>query len=458
MKSTLILLFAKIFEKGIMFLFFMLLAQKFGKEEFGEFSYYFTIATLLFVLFDLGGEFYQIREFTKTEKLKNFNTIFLIKSSMFVIILFITFIVNNNVYLLLLLGSYYLDSIISIFRSSLYKNGHYILESKFTIIEKSIFITIVFVNILTIEDIFIMYFAFLLSKFIYILILSKKFYKFKYILKTKRLFNLSFSKYYLYNAWSYVLHSFLVIVFVQIDIIMLKQMNISFGDIGLYSAAVKIYMTIIIFADVLFKLYYPLVAKYVQNGEQEILKKLILKIQDTNLFFSIYFAIITMLFAPEIISLAFGNEFIESSKMLILLSIIIIFRFSMYTYTAILSSSHLNYIKLYTSLACVVTNIILNYILIPIYGVYGAIIATILTEILLVFLYKISSFKVIFTNFLTKQEIAIVLIGVLMLFVFLNYQFSLLEKFIFLVFVILSLSFNIQDIKTKLNFQKVIDE
>ncbi|MBE0515266.1 polysaccharide biosynthesis C-terminal domain-containing protein [Sulfurimonas sp.] len=458
MKNTITLLFAKMFEKGITFLFFMLLAQTFGKEVFGEFSYYFTIATLLFVLFDLGGEFYQIREFSKIERLKNFNTIFLIKSAIFLIIFATTFIITNNIYLLLLLGSYYLDSIISIFRSSLYKNGHYILESKFTIIEKSIFIVIVFANILSIQDILVMYFAFLLSKFIYVLILSKKFYKFRYILKTKRLFDLNFAKYYLTNAWSYVLHALLVVVFVQIDIIMLKQMNISFGDIGLYSAAVKIYMTVIIFADVLFKLYYPLVAKYVQNGEQETLKKLVLKIQDTNLFFSIYFAIITMLFAPEIISLAFGDEFVESSKMLILLSIIIIFRFSMYTYTAILSSSNLNYIKLYTSLACVVTNIVLNYILIPIYGVYGAIIATVLTEILLVVLYKISSFKVIFTNILTKQEIAIILFGVLMLFLFLNYHFSLLEKSIFLAVIAVSMIFNIQNIKTKLNFQKVINE
>jgi O-antigen/teichoic acid export membrane protein len=439
MKNTITLFFAKMFEKGIMFLFFMILAQTFGKEVFGEFSYYFTIATLLFVLFDLGGEFYQIREFSKAERLKNFNTIFLIKSAIFLIIFATTFIINNNIYLLLLLGSYYLDSIISIFRSSLYKNGYYILESKFTIIEKSIFITIVFANILSIQNILVMYFAFLLSKFIYILILSKKFYKFKYILKTKRLFDLNFAKYYLTNAWSYVLHALLVVVFVQIDIIMLKQMNISFGEIGLYSAAVKIYMTVIIFADVLFKLYYPLVAKYVQNGEQETLKKLVLKIQDTNLFFSIYFAIIIMLFAPEIISLAFGEEFVESSKMLILLSIIIIFRFSMYTYTAILSSSNLNHIKLYTSLACVVNNIVLNYILIPIYGVYGAIIATIVTELLLVVSFKVSSYRIIFTNYITKNEVYKITTAVFFLSITYFYNIEIMYKVGILLFVVAAL-------------------
>ncbi|WP_033916067.1 oligosaccharide flippase family protein [Campylobacter sputorum] len=171
MKNTLILLFAKMFEKGIMFFFFILFARTFGKHAFGEFSYFFTIATTLFVIFDLGGEFYQIREFSKIEKLKNFNTIFILKTAIFFVILSITCFVNNNLFLLLLVISFYMDCIISIFRSSLYKNGYYILEAKFTIIEKLIFIFIAILNIFTIKDIIIMYFAFLLSKLTYIFIL-----------------------------------------------------------------------------------------------------------------------------------------------------------------------------------------------------------------------------------------------------------------------------------------------
>ena len=454
MKDTLVLLFAKMFEKGIMFLFFMLLAQQFGKGVFGEFSYYFTIASVLFVLFDLGGEFYQIREFSKSEKLKNFNTIFILKTVIFLSILGFVYFLSNSIYLLLLLVSYYIDSIISLFRSSLYKNGFYILESKFSIIEKLIFIALVTINIFTVESIFLMYLAFIVSKFIYILILMKRFYKLKYLFNIKKLFSLNFFKYYLFNSWSYILHSLLVVIFVQIDIVMLKQMNISFEEIGLYSAAVKIYMTVIIFADVLFKQYYPIVARYVQENNKVALKTLILKIQKTNLYFSIYFAMFTMLFANEIISLAFGDEFIESAKMLTILALIIIFRFSMYTYTAILSSSNLNYIKLYTSLACVVTNIGLNYILIPIYGVYGAIIATVITEILLVILYKISSFKIIFTNFITLQEFVIVLIAVGTMIFFWNYQIESLYK-IFIAFVMnFFLVINYKNIQQKLNFQK----
>jgi len=455
MKNTLTLLFAKMFEKGIMFLFFMLLAQTFGKEAFGEFSYFFTIASILFVLFDLGGEFYQIREFSKTERLKNFNSIFLIKSSIFLLVLLITLLTDSSMYLIILLISYYLDSIISLFRSSMYNNNLYILESKYTILEKLFFITLVITNVFTIHSILLMYLAFIVSKFVYLLILGKNFYSIKNLLHVKKLFSFKFSQYYLYNSWSYILHSLLVVVFVQIDIVMLKQMGTSFEEIGLYSAAVKIYMTVIIFADVLFKQYYPQVATYVHQNDKNALKKLILKVQKTNLYFSIYFSIFTMLFANEIIAVAFGNEFIESSKMLTILSLIIIVRFSMYTYTAILSSSNLNYIKLYTSLSCVIVNIVLNYFLIPIYGVYGAIVATVVTEVLLVVLYKYSSFKIIFTNYISWQEVTILLLGMGSFYISYYYEISLLEKFVILFILLLSLALNNNNIKQLLQFDKV---
>jgi len=231
-------------------------------------------------------------------------------------------------------------------------------------------------------------------------------------------------------------------------------MGISYEEIGLYSVALKIYAIAIIFADVLFKQYYPIVAKYVHNNDETLLKSLILKVQSTNLFFSIYFALIIILFSDEIIAIAFGNEFQESSNMLSILAIIVIFRFSMYTYTAILSSSNLNYIKLYTSIVCVLSNIVLNYILIPIYGVYGAIIATIITEILLVILYKVSSFKIIFTNYITMEEISTVILTIGAVFFISKVELNITEKSIIFFILLLPLVLNYKNIKQKLRFTK----
>jgi O-antigen/teichoic acid export membrane protein len=144
-----------------------------------------------------------------------------------------------------------------------------------------------------------------------------------------------------------------------------------------------------------------------------------------------------MLFANEIIGLAFGNEFIESAKMLTILSLIIIFRFSMYTYTSILSSSNL------------------NYILIPIYSVYGAIVATVITEILLVVSFKLTSLKLVFTNYINRYEVIVFLITLLSLMIMINFNIALLYKILFLLLIIIILLCNIKQIKLLLNFKEM---
>ncbi|MFA5502591.1 MAG: oligosaccharide flippase family protein [Sulfurovaceae bacterium] len=428
MKNTLILTLSKFFEKGIMFLFFALLAHHFGRESFGEFSYYFTIASIIFVLFDVGGEFYQIREFTKHESLKVFQNIFIIKTVIASLVIGIVLVLQEPLYLVLLVISFYLDSIISLFRSSLYKNSLYYQEAILTISEKIALIAIVFLNIMTVKDVIVMYLSFSLAKVVYLFFAVRRFYSLRYLFSSYKLYDRPFFKHYALNSWSYVLHALLVVIFVQIDIVMLKWMGVSFEEIGLYSAAVKIYFTVVIFADILFKQYYPKVSRLIHDNQSVALRDYILRIQSLNIYASALFAFVTMLFAHEIIAVAFGSEFAEAGNMLVLLSIIIVFRFSMYTYTALLSSSNLNHIKLITSLTCVGVNIGLNYLLIPLYGVYGALFATIVTEFILVAMFKISSFKIVFTNFLTFKEVVSLLLIFVSSYIFYKYQFKIIYK------------------------------
>lgn len=452
MKNTIILTVSRFFEKGIMFLFFILLARQFGKDCFGEFSYYFTIASTLFVLFDVGGEFYQIREFTKKESLKIFQNIFILKTIIATGVFLIVLLAQQHIYLLILISSFYLDSVISLFRSSFYKNSLYIQESILSIIEKIVFILLVFLNIFTIKNILFMYFAFFAAKFVYLMIAINRYYRFKYLINSFRLFSLKYFKHYALNSWSYILHSLLVVIFVQIDIIMLKQMGVAFDQIGLYSAAVKIYFAVIIFADILFKQFYPKVSIYLHKNDEAGLKVFILKIQSLNIYASAIFSFVTIIFSHEIISLSFGDGFSKASDMLILMSIIMVFRFSMYTYTALLSSSNLNHIKLVTSFTCVFINVILNYIFIPLYGVYGSLVATIITEFVLVAMYKISSFKIIFTNYFTLKEFSALGVVFVSSYFFSYYEIAIMYKITISVILLLSLFLNKTRIKTALSF------
>lgn len=453
MKNTLILIASKFFEKGIMFFFFMLLAQKFGKESFGQFSYYFAIASIVFVLFNLGGEFYQIREFTKKESLKVFQNIFIFKTLIATLVIIGALVSQKSTYVVILVISFYLESIISIFRSSLYKNGLYYHESILIIIEKSAFILLVIFNVFTLNDLVLMYSAFIVAKLVYLVVAIKKHYKFKYLASSLRLFDLKFLQRYVFNSWSYMLHALLVIIFVQIDIIMLKWMGVPFKEIGLYSAAIKIYMTLVVFADILFKQYYPKISHLIHTNDMTRLRTLTLKIQSMNIYLSLFFSIMTMLFAHEIIAFSFGSEFFGASNMLVLLSIIIVFRFSMYTYTALLSASSFNSIKVITSLTCVFINIGLNYVLIPEYSAYGALVATIVTEFVLVLMYKISSLKIIFTNFITIKEIFSVSTVLLSAYFLFFYKIEMGLKLLVAALALMIFVDNIKQIRTTLAFE-----
>lgn len=437
-----------------MFLFFVLLAHRFGSDSFGEFAYYFSIASIIFVLFDIGGEFYQIREFTKKESLKVFQNIFIFKTAVALPVLLITFLSGQSLFLLVLLSSYYLDSIISIFRSSFYRNGFYSEDALLIIVEKAVFIALVLFNVFMLNNILVMYLAFLAAKFVYLLVALNKYYSLRYLFSSFRLYDSRFFRYYAMNSWSYVLHALLVVVFVQIDVVMLKQMGISFDRIGLYSAAVKIYMTIVVIAEILFKQYYPKVSVYIHRKDTDGLRHLILKVQSLNIYASIVFAFVTMLFAHDIINLSFGSDFAEAARMLVMFSIVIVFRFSMCTYTALLSSSELNYMKLVTSLTCVVINICLNYLLIPQYGVYGALVATMVTEFILVTLYKMSSLRIVFTNILTAGEILAVSFVVAGSYFFTNYSLATSIKVTFAVAIGVALVVNKKKLKNAFLFDK----
>ncbi len=450
MKNTIILLSSKILEKLILFVFYILFARNFSEEIFGEFSYYFSISYILYILIDLGGEFYQTRILTQNENIKVFNAIVLLKTILMILVCFVTYLYFDNIYILLLLFSFYLESVISLFRSSFYKNSLFIESAYLSIYEKIFFLSLQLVNIFTLKNLLFLYVIFSLSKVLYIWLTISKYYKKRYL--SFKTLDFNFIKKYFVGSLSYILHSFLVAVFVQIDIIMLKSMDVSFQQIAIYSAAVKIILTAMVLPQILFNQYYPVVAKLYMEKQGEKLKLLLYDVQKINIYLSGIFAILIALFSYEIVFYTFGEKYIESSKLIMLFSIILLFRFSMYTYTATLSASEYNYVKIYTSIVCVLTNIGLNIWLIPIYGIYGALFATILTELLLVVLYKVSNVKIIGIKMFDFNEILLFasVVGILVIYYF---NFDLQTRLVLAFFLVLLLILTVKKQKSLLNFR-----
>src|SRR5690554_593725 len=156
MKNTTVLFFSKLFEKGSLFLFFIFFGRYFGRDAFGEYSYFFSIASFLFVFMDIGGEFYQIKLLAKAKTVNALFNIGLIKSVIALMILISTYCIKEY-FLSLLVLSFWTESIISIFRSAFYFEKKFLFAAGFNIIEKSFFIALFLFNSLAIESLFFMY-------------------------------------------------------------------------------------------------------------------------------------------------------------------------------------------------------------------------------------------------------------------------------------------------------------
>ncbi|MDN5290604.1 MAG: hypothetical protein PWQ06_843 [Anaerophaga sp.] len=403
MKNTTILFLSKFFEKGSLFLFFIFFGRYLGKEAFGEYSYFFSIASFLFVLMDIGGEFYQIKLFAKDRTINTLFNIGVIKSVISVLIL-IPIGLFNEYFLCLLVMSFWAESLISVFRSTFYFQKKFFFAAGFNIIEKLIFVALFIFNSFAIESLLFMYATLSISKIMHILLIA---YIKKDSITLKEInINFSFWKEYLRESWSYVLHSALVIFFGQLSIILLKKFEVSYGSIATYSVAIKIVMAIVtLFPDILFRQYYPTITRMIYIQQEESLTKYLSRIRKANVVLALILIGVLFLSANELIKYTFGNEFSDAVLLLVFLSPVLIFRFSMYPYSGILSGSDFNYLKIIASGSCTIINLTLNFILIPKYGIWGAGIAFVVTELSLFVIYKLASMKVLKLSYFPKSEI-----------------------------------------------------
>jgi O-antigen/teichoic acid export membrane protein len=102
-----------------------------------------------------------------------------------------------------------------------------------------------------------------------------------------------------------------------------------------------------------------------------------------GLFLSGFFiALFIYILSPIIIHIFFGNEFNYSIKILQIFIWIIVFVFPTNFLDYFLISSKNQWLDFWITLVPAFLNLILNFIFIPFYGVYGAVFSSIISQIL----------------------------------------------------------------------------
>ena len=169
----------------------------------------------------------------------------------------------------------------------------------------------------------------------------------------------------------------------QIDVLMLG-LFISAAEVGIYSVVVRI----IVLAEVVFGIFMPIFNPFVtdmhEKKEFSKLSSLIKVITRWNVTIS-FPVFLSLLFFPGFFLHFFGTQFVQASVCLTILVIAHLFSSISGLPSSIIFMSGRSDITFKNNSAMLLINVVLNYLLIPQYGILGAAIATGISLILIAF-------------------------------------------------------------------------
>jgi len=210
---------------------------------------------------------------------------------------------------------------------------------------------------------------------------------FSYILSTlllifvQKISNLTFSNFFdnsiqLINFGSKtVLSNAINLINYQADILMIGYFMTK-TDVGVYSIAVMFAKLIWILPDSIQRITFPLISEYHAKKMNESIHILVDKCMKYSCLFLVFCTTFFIFFGNKVISLVFGAEFEHSYFPLIILLIGTVLYGVTKSVGSIFASVGKVTLVYKIPLVSAISNIILNYVLIPVYGINGAAVAT----------------------------------------------------------------------------------
>ena len=445
-KNTFWLSISEVITRFLKFLLIIYVARILGAVEYGKFSFALNLVAILIIFADLGTSTIITRELSKDlKKGKEY------LSSLFSLKCFLTlftFLLINIIALFLtpdpgikrvifLLSFYGIFSSLFDFANSFFRARQKMEYEAVGKILNSVFcVGLGFIFLFKLPSIITLSYAYLIGIFIAVFsvffVLHKKFIPFGF--KIDR----AFWKKILSLSWPLAFIAIFTSVYHYMDSIMLGGWGY-LKETGLYNAAYKI-MDISVVPAILISLsFFPVISKSFKLGEK--------KEQRERIFLS-HLSILTILaiplimagvvLAPQIINFLYGKEYqasILAFQILIITAGIIYFSHPFYR---TLIAANLQKIIFWITFFGALLNMILNFLLIPKYTLYGAAVATLISYFLVFLLYLIFLRKKTSLSPFNKKYHNVLIVSLLssLLMIFLISQILVLKLNIILIILI----------------------
>ena len=422
-QNTLFLLIAYIFQKVLVFFYFIFLARYLGPTDFGVYSFVFSFLGMFSVFLDLGFGTVLIREISKNkEKTKEYiETSLGFKIILSVVVASVIIIVINLLgYQSVTRNLVYLSILWIIFESLAgtifaalrgWQNLRY--EAIGSILNKGAYVSIGLLFILLKLPLIAFSVPLVVGGLLYLiypLFVTKKFFKLGIALNKKIICD------FFKVSVSLIFGSIFATIFTAINIILISYFSSDYSA-GIFSAAFRIPMAILFLPSALGASIFPVFSSLVQKD-----RKRLMFIFEKSMFYMIFLSLpiifASLVLGNKIISLMYGKEFIASTIPFNIIMSALLFLFLDFLFSSLLTALDKQKQNAVLRAIGLAVNIILCFLLIPKYSYIGGAIAftvgfTTFSIIQLILIFK--NFKVNFLPIIKKSILVLVASSVMAL-------------------------------------------
>jgi len=430
-KNVFWLAVSTVISSGVGFIIVIWLARHFGPAIYGQWAFALHYVALFSIFTTFGLNILTIREISrdKTKTAQYIDNIIAIKLILGLITLgLIAFIIQflgknpETVRLVYFLGLYIVISSFVIFFQSIFRaNEKMQYETACYGLQSATLLGLVALFILKGDSIITISYAYIGASLVTVLFslvsiwqrFSKFFLKIDFNV-CKKLFS---------EAWPYGLSYVAVSIYCSIDSVMLGVIK-SNQEVGWYSAAYKVVLFAQMFGLVVWRSFFPqLCQKYKESLES--LKTIVKKFAKVMHFFAWPIAFGGTLLAGQIIIFFYGEEYLPGKLafQILIWTTAIIFISSIY-YEPIKAADRPKLYLIGVGVGAIL-NVILNFLLIPVWSLNGAAVATLLTNIAIMIFMYIQLNKLINIKIFSQAIVPLcssIIMGILIYFYFIHFN------------------------------------
>lgn len=386
LKNTFWLYFSNFFSKIFKLLIIITSAKYLGPQGYGHFSYVLAIVGSFFIFADWGSGYLTVRDYQKEENKKelieNFITFRLIILALTSLLIFLGFLIFKDYQSRLMFLIIFIFSLISQVKYMLHtifqalKRMEY--EGISTLIESFLILILVIFFLREINKPIFLSVAYLIGitiSFFYALLIFKKLINLENFK-----FQLNRAKYFLINGTPIMFFGVLGFIFFTTDQIILGYLK-GYQEVGYYTLVTKLILNLHLIIGFFLAALFPHLSEMREDVGK--IRRIINKVVVYN--FLIYFSIclLSLILIEPIFTLFFSNGHYEPSInlfkflvwMILLISFISILDHLLFIYNK-------QWQNFFITAFCASLNLLLNFLLIPYYGMYGAAITTYIAQLL----------------------------------------------------------------------------